>query len=658
MSWGGLCLEVLSAACNAYFCRYRLRSPPVTRVFRWRATTRGASVDHMSKRLQLLLAAAALFSPAAALAQPGVASLLPETTVFAVHYSPEGVDTSTLTDLFADLDLERVTPIVDKLVALFEGAPALDELGGDVDPLEDLAGSCPDLTAALDEAAHALGPTAAGVSLSRFDPAPDLIVVTRPVDPGLADRIASAASDCLDGSLLGTQNGARLLLLADGTDMPLILTSSEGYLVVSTDPELVRGALRRLHGADDRGLDSTRIGALSGSMTARGFGMTLNLAAAADSLEMFAAMAPVGGDLVERLVTTLRVLGGFAWHASVDAGGVVMGSVEAFDARLAAEEGEDELLALFSCEGCDLGAPDLLPRDAVGLSGGVFSLTALVDWLDSWLDDAREAGLVDADVRGLVAMAFGVDLDEALLGWLGDSWHTAWLDVLATDVRPWLQGTPSVTVVPVTSEEEARRGVQLLMGALGDLAPFGDALADLLDAPVEARFDGLVAVRERSYRGVDYLRLRSGAFFDLGVAVMGGHLVLASPASSLHGVVDAYVGSYRQAGPAWRTYESLALEGTDVDGYSIVDVAAYLRGVAEITDLLAGPLATIGWLGAVGTGDEAVSPEALPTYDELIALVDVATEALELLASRTGVAIGTTELSGGARFSTWRLPLR
>src|SRR5690606_27642048 len=155
--------------------------------------------------------------------------------------------------------------------------------------------SCPDLTAALDEAAHALGPTAAGVSLSRFDPAPDLIVVTRPVDPGLADRIASAASDCLDGSLLGTQNGARLLLLADGTDMPLILTSSEGYLVVSTDPELVRGALRRLHGADDRGLDSTRIGALSGSMTARGFGMTLNLAAAADSLEMFAAMAPEGG---------------------------------------------------------------------------------------------------------------------------------------------------------------------------------------------------------------------------------------------------------------------------------------------------------------------------------------------------------------------------
>src|SRR5690606_38687879 len=128
---------------------------------------------------------------------------------FAVHYSPEGVDTSTLTDLFADLDLERVTPIVDKLVALFEGAAALDELGGDVDPLEDLAGSCPDLTAALDEAAHALGPTAAGVSLSRFDPAPDLIVVTRPVDPGLADRIASAASDCLDGSLLGTQNGAR-----------------------------------------------------------------------------------------------------------------------------------------------------------------------------------------------------------------------------------------------------------------------------------------------------------------------------------------------------------------------------------------------------------------------------------------------------------------
>lgn len=632
----------------------------------------------MPKRLTLpLAAAAALLAPAAVLAQTTVASLLPETTVLALHLSPEGVDTSTLGSLVDDLDLERAAASARSLAALFDEAAvggALHDAELPVDPLEELAVTCPDLAAALEAAADSFGPTVLGVSLSRFDPVPDVVAVTRPEEHDVAARLVVAAADCLDGTSLGREGDAELYLLADGAELPFVVAESDGFLVASTDPELARGALRRAQGSREPGFADTRLGALSTSLTARGLGATLNLAAAADAVELYRGIlgeAPEAGPLLDRFVTTLRALGGFAWHVSVDAGGLVVESVSAFDSRLAAEAGEDELLALLACRGCELSGPELLPRDAVGLSGGVFSASALVAWVDSWLADAREAGLVGDAAPGSLEGLLGVDLGDLLLDWVGDSWSAAWLDVLATDARPWLQGLPAVVTVPVTSEDEARRGVELWLDTLASLAAAGEEIVVEAGADGGLCLEGAVAVRERSYRGVDYLRLRSGPTLDLGVAVFGGHLVLGWPAASLHAAVDTYLGSPSAAGVAWRTYESLGLDG-DVVGYRLTDTPAFLRGLARVSDLAAGPLATAGWLAARGAaeaygrdgdgdgmdGASGAEPGDLPTYDDLVTLADLVTETLETLADRTGVAVGTTELRGGVRWTTWRLPLR
>src|SRR5690606_25393771 len=445
-------------------------------------TARGASVGDMPQRLTLpLAAAAALLAPAAVLAQTTVASLLPETTVLALHLSPEGVDTSTLGSLVDDLDLERAAASARSLAALFEEAVGgeLHDAELPVDPLEELAVTCPDLAAALEAAADSFGPTVLGVSLSRFDPVPDVVAVTRPEEHDVASRLAAAAADGLDGTSLGREGDAELYLLADGAELPFVVAESDGFLVASTDPELARGALRRAQGSREPGFADTRLGALSTSLTARGLGATLNLAAAADAVELYRGIlgeAPEAGPLLDRFVTTLRALGGFAWHVSVDAGGLVVESVSAFDSRLAAEAGEDELLALLACRGCELSGPELLPRDAVGLRGGVFSASALVAWVDSWLADAREAGLVGDAAPGSLEGLLGVDLGDLLLDWVGVSWSAAWLDVLATDARPWLQGLPAVVTVPVTSEDEARRGVELWLDTLASLAAAGEEI--------------------------------------------------------------------------------------------------------------------------------------------------------------------------------------
>src|SRR5690606_20386698 len=76
----------------------------------------------------------------------------------------------------------------------------------------------------------------------------------------------------------------------------------------------------------------------------------------------------------------------------------------------------------------------------------------------------------------------GVDLDEALLDWVGGSWHSATLDVLATDLRAWAQGPPSVATVAVTSEAAAERGIELLLEAFANVYDAIDAFAAAMGA--------------------------------------------------------------------------------------------------------------------------------------------------------------------------------
>ena len=314
--------------------------------------------------------------------------------------------------------------------------------------------------------------------------------------------------------------------MGDGGDFPLVLADVDGTLLLASDPDVLRGMVRRASGDGEPGLAGTRVGRLSGGMTSRGLGLTVNLSAAADALEAFRFLATEddGTDvLFNRVLNTLRVVNGFAWHATVDSGGVLVESVSTFDARLAQEVGEEELLELLTCATCQLGDPTLLPQDAVALSGGMLPLGAFVDWVDSWLASVSDIGGVPEgwDLRTALAELLGIDADVAALGWLGDSWHAATLGVLDTDLRGWVQGLPTLITIPVSSEQAAREGLDqwpTLLRSLGDLTE---------DMGAGTEMDGFfrpqdaVSVRESAYRGIPYTRYRTGPAVDVGVAVFG-----------------------------------------------------------------------------------------------------------------------------------------
>lgn len=619
----------------------------------------------------LISAVFPLLLGSAALAQAPLDRVLPDTTVLAMHVAPDGFDPAALEAVMAELDVPGALDVIERLVRTLAGAAdavGLDELR-DLDVLAELTAECPALASLARDSEGAVGPMAIGVSISRFDPEPALVFAVRPAGAGMTGEVVDAVVDCLDGRVLGVEGGVPLWLLGDGGDLPLLVADAGDTLAVASDPEVLRGMIRRAAGADEPGFADTRVGRLSGDMTTRGLALSVNLAAGADVLELLRPMTegePGADAIFDRLLNTLRVVNGFTLHASLSADGLLLESVATFDATLASEVGEEELLELLTCATCDLSEPVMLPRDAVAVSGGTLRLGAFVAWLDTWLDGAAQMGAVPEgwDTRSAMSELLGVDADTAVLGWLGDSWHAATLDVLATDMGAWLRGLPTIVTLPVTSEVLAREGVATWPTVLSSIAGLAQDLSGDTDLPESMRMDEAVSVRHGSYRGVEYTRYRAGFGTDVGVAVFGGHLVIGSPVGSLHEAIDVYLGAVRLTSGAWRAVEALDVGAGPVRAYEATATADFLRGLAEASDLASGPFATAMWVavqGALAAEQEdatADAPTDAPTYDELIGLADRVTDGLRLLAERTGPAVGTTELEDGVLRSTWRLPLR
>ena len=53
----------------------------------------------------------------------------------------------------------------------------------------------------------------------------------------------------------------------------------------------------------------------------------------------------------------------------------------------------------------------------------------------------------------------------------------------------------------------------------------------------------------------------------------------------------------------------------------------------------------------------AVTADGPPTYDDALVLTDLLVEALELLADKVGMTVGTSSIEDDARWSSWRLTL-
>lgn len=547
--------------------------------------------------LRSLILLPLLASPAFAHA---LAPLAPDSAVVVLAFADDGGPPAALREAFAALDWPRARDTLGRL-ALALGGEAADLVGGD--PTGELLG---EMTAACSAAADALaGADPAGwwregllaVSLTAFAPTPHVVALTRIADPGAAE-LQAALVGCFGGTRL-EQDGVPLEVLFDGSDMPVIVARQGDLYVAGTDPELVRGVVRRALGATEPSLASTPLGAALGRLTPGGLSVGLDLASLAGAIDALAGTVPpeaVG--LMARATATLQTLGVVAGRVGWTAEGLLTEFWHDWPA-----DAPDTALAALLGDARTAAPPPWLPVGSVSVGASVVPVRGIVAYLDGWLADLEEPLGMRADVRGLAADYLGVDLDAALLGWIGETVQVVDLAPIGTDLRGWVQGAARVVTVPVSDEGLARAGLPQL-GAFGlrlleavstaavpTADPFGDPLAPT-GAPdaFGAMFgpDAVVVTRAEVF-GVPVDRVRLGATTDLGVAVVDGHLLVVTPYRALPVVLATRGGTADlRADPTWAAALADWPAARDV---SIVDTGAHLVGLADLADLAAQPLA-------------------------------------------------------------------
>ncbi|MBW6454595.1 MAG: hypothetical protein K0A98_01805 [Trueperaceae bacterium] len=562
-----------------------------------------------TRRLALLLAltlAVAGIAPA-----QGLLDLAPDSAVLVLDVSPDAGPPAGLVAALEELDWDAAGDALGRLAQVL-GGEALDGMGGEADLLGEIADACPAAADAV-EGLEWDGFLTEGLlllSLTPFAPTPHGLALARVADEPRAAALQDALVGCFGGTRL-EQDGVALEVLFDGEDLPLIVTRVGGVFVAGTEPNLVRGVVRRAGGAAEPALAGTPLGAALARLEAGGVGFGLDLAGLGGVANALAgAVPPEAADLFARAVAAIETLGVVAGRVGWTDDGLRFEQVHAWP-----DAAPDAALAALLADPRRAERPAWIPAGAVGASASLIPLRGIVDYLDGWLAALEEPLGARVDLRGLAADALDLDLDAALLSWIGETLQVVQLEPYGTDLRGWVQGPARLVVVPVLNEDLARTGLAelgegglRLLAAAASLAadplgmggdPFGDPFADPFasgpgagDAAIDALFGpgAIVATRE-TVGGLDVDRVRVGPTLDMAVAIVDGHLVLATPFRALRTLLDLRAGAPdATADPGWRA--ALGAWPPEARDVGLLDAPAVLRGLADLADLFAQPLAS------------------------------------------------------------------
>jgi hypothetical protein len=538
--------------------------------------------------------------------------LAPDTTVVVLEIAPDAGVPAGLAAALAELGWDEALATLGRLTALLGGADGAG-MGEFDDLLAELEATCGpgvlDLTGLEPRDLFREGLLA--VSISPFAPVPGVVALARPGDPIRAGALQDAIVDCF-GDVRLEQDGVALHVLLDGSDLPLIVGRVDDVFFVATEPNLARGVVRRALASGEPSLAGTPLGSALADLTPGGLGFGIDFGALAGVAASFAgALPPDAAPSIERALAAIETLGVFAGRVGWDAEGLRFEQVHAWPSPA-----PDAALGRIFADARAAERPLWLPAGTVSTSSTVVPLRAILDYVDEWIAALEEPLGMRTDVRGLAADYLDLDLDAALLSWIGETVHTIQLAAFGTDLRTWVQGAPSIVAIPVLSEPLARAGLDDLgngmlrvLTALSGLGtdpfsdpfgdPFGDPFADPFAEPfrggsgLDAMFGpGDVVVTREIVDGFEVDRVRVGPTLDMAVAIVDGHLVLATPFRALGQLLEVRAAGPRLGDdPAWRS--ALDALPSGARAVSVVDAPAYLHALADLAELGAQPLASV-----------------------------------------------------------------
>jgi hypothetical protein len=470
---------------------------------------------------------------------------------------------------------------------------------------------------------NATNPMPAVTGLMRIDEA------AAPLYDKMQSTLLACAKEAGDPAITELeQDGVKLYVIGDGGDFPIVAGSMGNLYFFGSNPDVVRGIVRKVNGAKEDSLADTALYQMAmGKMSLSQNSVSLNVdfAALANALGFAAGMVeddPTAEYALKRLDSMLRTLGGLASHISVTPEGTMSESVFATNP----EGGDTELLKMLNCTTCKVSSPFLAPENATTVSSTYLPIRELFAYADDWVRGVSEAAGEPTNLKDLLLEMGGVDIDTLLLDWIGSEAHTFVLEPISTDAKQLIFGQPQVTVMPVSSPEAAQTGLDQIGEDLWQILPMlmqsGFSAADM--AGLETALDSF-AVRPYDYKGTTINRVQYSFNGDLGYAFVGNYLVLGTPAKAIESMIDTYAGG-RTILDSSRYQEARSRAPEQVSMFSYSQNKPNLIGLADVLELASQPIAF-----AVSAGFQSIlggdSSSAFEPYS--VDLTGVSSEPLE-----------------------------
>ena len=370
------------------------------------------------------------------------------------------------------------------------------------------------------------------VSASRTNPLPAFSGVAR-VSPEAAAALQTVLErETAEGEFQTLTEGAIEFRVgaSDEFDEPIAYAIDGTFVAVSSNPDVLRGILRRYQGAvepsfvDSRGYADTVAPLLPSNAV-----VYFDLPQIVDLAEPF--VTGMGFDAsVARLARALRTFGSYASVTRITDQGI-----EALTLQVLGDPSLDpELYSLLSTN------VPVSPTAQAFVSGNTISYQAVGANVSGWWNyisglvaDLPEVGVGDLDT--FLAQNIGIDLNQMLFSWMGSTFAmvTPFTTVADIGMTPENMLGDSLYLIATSDAAAADQGLEMLisMGTMfagGFLDPYGEG-GGMPTAPATRTVAGV---------NVDTYAIGEGVVIE--VAITGGYVLVATSSGAMDDALQAH----------------------------------------------------------------------------------------------------------------------
>lgn len=425
------------------------------------------------------------------------------------------------------------------------------------------------------------------VSAGASNPLPAVTVVAR-VSPKLQDVVSSAieknasaegVQTLTEGSItfyvetVSTDQGGNGSGGGDAasgampSDVPVAYAQDGDLVAFSTNPDTLRGVLRRHQGASEPSFTgSAGYAATLGKLQDGNVSTYLDLGTAAGLLEPF--VKGQGFDAIAgRLLAALRTVGTRGGVMHVTDTGLTSEAIQALDAS-----GNDAALydLLASSTSASTDPLGFVPDSALSVQSGRVDLSGWWGYLGDLIASAPELGV--GDLNQTVTGMTGLDLRTVLFDWMGTSTGSIVTDA-PTVSQPGMPGAnllgDTVILVQAKDETAAAQGLgQFFTTVATQLSAFTSA-GDTTTGPNAST---------RDVGGVTVASYTMGPGITISYAVTDGYALIATSDTAMDKVLAAHGGSSQLPSTLAAMRAKVPQDATS---FSLADASATMKSAAS-----------------------------------------------------------------------------